>query len=255
MLAAAWLRVLIQSAMENQDRQRNQMEFLFQSLVGADHCGHSLGWLSLMGNQRIIVHCLDYFGIAREPLVRKVKHMCVWSDVAQPFENRESEVGRGQFMRKAFAYQPRQLGLMVEGVKAGDNAACAVTEEEHWQAWLPQLYGGRDRFHIMDVVFKSIDVEALAVRLAATSEIYCVHGYTVSDELFGHPLVITAMSVEARDNYYYAMRRCDRTPGPKKDVPTLTPSTVSSVGISGDMTESTGGFSSASSHNLIPKAM
>ena len=35
-LAAAWLRVLIESAMKDQDRQRNQRKLLLESLVSAD---------------------------------------------------------------------------------------------------------------------------------------------------------------------------------------------------------------------------
>src|SRR5258708_36707663 len=118
MLAAAWLCVLIESAMKDQDRQSNQRKLLLESLVGPNHRGHSLCWLSLMGNQWIVVHCLDCFGVARKSLVGEAKHMCMWRNVTQPFENCEREIGRWQLMSETLADQPRQLSLVVEGVEA-----------------------------------------------------------------------------------------------------------------------------------------
>jgi hypothetical protein len=40
-----------------------------------NHRGHSLCWLSFMGNQWIVVHCLDNFRVARKSLFGEVKHM------------------------------------------------------------------------------------------------------------------------------------------------------------------------------------
>src|SRR5216684_1966084 len=131
MLAAAWLCVLIESAMKDQERQCNKGKLLFESLVGPNHRGHSLRWLSFMGNEWVVVHGLDNFGVARKSLVGEVKHMCVWRDMTQPFENCQGKIGRRQFVRETFADQPRQLSLMVESVEARDDAACAVTEHKN----------------------------------------------------------------------------------------------------------------------------
>jgi hypothetical protein len=42
MLAAAWLCVLIESAMKDQNRQHDQEKFLLEALVGPNHRCHSL---------------------------------------------------------------------------------------------------------------------------------------------------------------------------------------------------------------------
>src|SRR5277367_3150609 len=130
MLAAAWPCVLIESAVKNQDRESHQRKLLLKSLVGPNHRGHSLCWLSLVGNQWIVVHHLDCFGVARKSLVGKMKHMRMRRDVTQPFENCERKIGRRQLMGETFADQPRQLCRMVESVEASDDATRAVTKHE-----------------------------------------------------------------------------------------------------------------------------
>jgi hypothetical protein len=85
-----------------------------------------------MGDQWIVVHCLDSFGVARKPLVGEMKGMGMWRNVTQPFENCEREIGRRQLMSETLADQPRQLSLVVEGVQASDDTAGAVTKHEKW---------------------------------------------------------------------------------------------------------------------------
>src|SRR5277367_1561122 len=170
MLAAAWFCILIEGAVKNQDRQSNQRKLLFESLVGPNHRCHSLCWLSLIGDQWVVVHRLYCFGIARKSLVGKVKHMRMRRKVTQAFENRERKIGRWQLMRKTLADQPRQLGLVFESVKASDDASCAVTKHEDGQARVPRFYEGRDCFDVTDVVFERFDIKALAIRISATTQ-------------------------------------------------------------------------------------
>jgi hypothetical protein len=54
--------------------------------------------------------------------------------VAQPFENREGEIWRGQLMGEAFANRSSQLGFVIKRIEARDNPTCAMTEEERRQA-------------------------------------------------------------------------------------------------------------------------
>ncbi len=176
MLAAARLCVLILGAVKNQDRQSNQRKLLLKSLVGPNHGGHSLCWLSFVGNQWIVVHCLDSFGVARKSLVGEVKHMCMWRNVTQPFENCEREIGCRQLMSKTLADQPRQHSLVVEGVEARDDTARAVTQHDNGQARFSRFYDGHNRFNITDVVFKRFDIKALAIRISPTTQIHGVHG-------------------------------------------------------------------------------
>src|SRR5277367_2726669 len=179
MLAAAWLCVFVERSMKNQDRQRNQRKLLLQSLVGPNHRGHSLRWLSLMGDQWIVVHRLDCFGIARKSLVGKAKHMRMRRKVTQAFENRERKIGRWQLMRETLADQPRQLSLVFESVKASDDASRAVTKHEDGQARVPRFYDGRNCLDVTDAVFKGFDIEALAIRISATPQIHRVHGQAI----------------------------------------------------------------------------
>src|SRR5271156_1620648 len=116
MLAAARLCVLIEGTVKNQDWQSNQRKLILKSLVGPNHRRHSLCGLSFIGNQWIVVHCLDGLGVARKSFVGEVKHTCMWSNVTQPFENCEREIGRRQLMSETLADQPRQRSRVVHGV-------------------------------------------------------------------------------------------------------------------------------------------
>ena len=96
-------------------------KFLLESLVGTNHRGHGSCRLSFVGNQRILVHGFHDFRVAREPFVRKVQDVGMRRKVAQPFENREGEIGRGQLECEAFADQ-------IQPVRAGDQA-CRGTRQ------------------------------------------------------------------------------------------------------------------------------
>jgi hypothetical protein len=122
--------------------------------------------------------------------------MCMWRNVTQAFENRKREIGRRQLMSETFADQPRQVSLMVESVEASDNAARAVAKDEHGQAGFSGFYDRRDRFNITDIVFKSFDIKALAIRISAAAQIHGVYRQTIGDELLGDPSVIAAVGVE-----------------------------------------------------------
>jgi hypothetical protein len=56
-------------------------KLFLEPLVGADHLRQGLRRLSLVGDERIVVHRLHDLGIAREVLVLEVQNVCVWRDV------------------------------------------------------------------------------------------------------------------------------------------------------------------------------
>ena len=142
--------------------------------------------------------------------------MRVRRDVAQPLEHGEREVRRRHLEREALADQAGELGLMLERVEARHDAAGAVTEQEHRQAGLPRLRERHERRHVADVVGERLDVEALAVGLAAAAQVEGVDGEPGGRELLGHPRVVAAVRVEAGDDDdHAAWVRC-RTPERKK---------------------------------------
>ncbi len=84
-LAAGRLRILVEGAVQDQDWQSNRRKFLLESLVSPNRCGHSSCRLSLVVNQRILVHGFHDLRVARKPLIRKVKDVGMRRKVAQPF--------------------------------------------------------------------------------------------------------------------------------------------------------------------------
>ena len=58
-------------------------------------------------------------------------------EVAQALDDGEGEIGRRHLEGETFAYQPGKLGLIIEGIDTGDDAASAMTEKEHRQARFP----------------------------------------------------------------------------------------------------------------------
>ena len=53
--------------------------------------------------------------------------------MAEPLDDGEREVGRRNLEGKALADEPGELGLVVQGVGARDDAAGAVAEQEDGQ--------------------------------------------------------------------------------------------------------------------------
>jgi hypothetical protein len=51
-----------------------------------------------------------------------------------------------------------------------------VTEHEKRYARFSRFYDGRNRFDVTDIVFKRLDIKALAIRISATTEIDGVYG-------------------------------------------------------------------------------
>jgi hypothetical protein len=82
----------------------------------------------------------------------------------------------------------------------------------------PVFTGFRDRhnrFHIADIVFKGVDVKPLTIRIAATAQIHGVYSQTFRYELLGHPSVVAAVSVEARNDQDGRARLLVRPPRAK----------------------------------------
>jgi len=83
-----------------------------------------------------------------------VKDVGVRRKVAQPFENREREMGRGQLVGEAFADESSQFGLVIKCVEARDNAACAMTEQEKGQSRFSRPCHVDNGLDVLDVILK-----------------------------------------------------------------------------------------------------
>ena len=183
---------------KNQDRLRNQRELLLESLIGTNQRGHRSRRLSFVGNERIFVHGFHGFRVTRKPLVRKVEDMGMRREMAQSFENREGEIGRGQVMGEAFADQPSQFSLVIERIKARDDTTSAVTEQKKGQVRFSRFCHLDYRLNVSDVILKILNVEALAIRISASAQVDGVHGQTCCNKLLSHPRIVAAVGVEAR---------------------------------------------------------
>src|SRR5208282_455422 len=126
----------------------------------------------------------------------EVQHMSVGREVAEAGEDGQGKIGRRHLEGETLADQSSEFGLVLEGVDAGEHAACAVVEKVYGKARLPRFHQGHEGGHIADVVLKVLDVETFAVRLSATTQIHRVYREAIGHELFGHPIVLTAVGVE-----------------------------------------------------------
>ena len=153
--------------------------------------------LHLVRGQRIVVQRRDRLRIAREVLVLQLQHRQPGGDVAQALDRREGKAGRRHLEGEALADEPGELGLVVEHVADGDDAAGAVAEQEHRQAGIARLrdlHGAGDVAHIVGDI---LDIEALAFRLAAAAQIERVNREAALHELLGRPDVLPAVRVDA----------------------------------------------------------
>ena len=144
---------------------------VFESLVRAHELRHGLRGLRLVRDQRIGVHHGDRLRIARKVLVLEAQHVRVRKHVTQSFQDGEGDVRRRRLKREAFADEAGEVGLMFEGVETGEHTARAVTEHEHGKI---RFTGGGELDHacdIGDVVGELRDVESLAIRSPAATQI------------------------------------------------------------------------------------
>ena len=137
--------------------------------------------------------------------------------VAQPFENREREIWRGQLVREAFADQSSQFALVIQRVQTRDNTACAMTEQEKRGARFSRSCHLDNRLNVPYVVLKSINVEALTVGISSAAQVHGVYGQARSNKLLGRPSVIAAMGVKTWDDDDKGARSYLWTQRPKED--------------------------------------
>src|SRR5262245_58014188 len=119
--------------------------------------------------------------------------------MAQALERSDREVGRRHLEREALTDEPGKLLLALERVEARHDAARAVAEQEHGQARLARGRERDDGLDVADVVGEVLDVEPLAVRLAAPAEIAGIDRQTVRRELLRRPAVVPAVGIESVD--------------------------------------------------------
>ncbi len=72
--------------------------------------------------------------------------------VAQSFQDGQSEVRRRRLKREALADEAGQLALVIDGVEAGQYAACAVTKDVDRKAWLTNRCEIDNSSHVRQVV-------------------------------------------------------------------------------------------------------
>ena len=146
-----------------------------------------------MRDQRIVVHGLHDVGIAREHLVLEMQDVGVREDVAHPLEHGQREIRRGDLVSKALADEPVDLGLVLQRVNAGDDAARAVAEQKDRKPGLARFRQRHERRGVAHVIGERVDVEPLTIRPAAPAQVDGVRRHTGRHELFGGRLVVTAV--------------------------------------------------------------
>src|SRR5262245_834508 len=150
-----------------------------------------------------------------------MQHVRVRRDVAEALEHREREVGGWHLECEALADQPRKLSLMIECVEAGHDTAGAVSEQECRQFWKLGPGLAHQTHDVVNIVREFRHVEPLAVRLSAASKIDRENGEARRSELPGHPVVVPAVRVEARDDGKGAACASVWLPGAKEDPQTV----------------------------------
>ena len=86
---------------------------------------------------------------------------------------------------------------MIQRIAGGHDAAGAVTEQKHGQARVARLGELDEVRDVADVLRDGVDVEALAVRLAAPAQVEGVDGESAGGQLPGRPQVLPAVGVDA----------------------------------------------------------
>src|SRR5262245_54198512 len=113
---------------------------------------------------------------------------------------------------EALTYQSRNGVLMFEDIRAGNNAARAVTEHVDWQAGICRSRNRNQLVDIAGIVREALDEETLAVGASATYQIERISRQPMRRELFGRPDHVPAMRVESVDEHDHRPRRTLRLP-------------------------------------------
>ncbi len=88
--------------------------------------------------------------VSREnPTSFQVEHAHAWRHVVDPAQEAERERRNTDLVGEALADEPDERVLMREGVGAGDDAAGAVTEEEHRRGRLVLADAGDEAIEIL----------------------------------------------------------------------------------------------------------
>ena len=103
-------------------------------------------------------------------------------------------------MGEAFADQSGQFGLVIKRVEARDNAACAMAEQEKGQSRFSRPCHVDNGLDVLNVILKTVNVEALAIRTAAAAQVHGVDGQALCDQLLGYPRVVATMGVKTWNN-------------------------------------------------------
>src|SRR5215813_3446386 len=138
--------------------------------------------------------------------------------MAYPLDQQGGNFRHTDVQGEALTYQSRNGVLMFENIRAGNNAARAVTEHVDRQAGIRR---SRDRHQLVDIagiVREALDEETLAVRAAATSQIERISRQPMRRELFGRPDHVRAMRVESVDQHDHRPRGTLRRPRSRENI-------------------------------------
>src|SRR5688572_24612858 len=86
---------------------------------------------------------------------------------------------------------------MVVRINARNDTACAVTEQEHRYPRIFRFRASDKRRHVVRIVLKHIDLEALTVRTPPPAQIDCVSLQTVCDRLLANPQRLPALRIKS----------------------------------------------------------
>src|SRR5450432_537059 len=159
-----------------------------------------------------------------------MQHMGVREDVAQSLERGEGKVGRRHLESETLADQAPKLGLVLKCIHTGNDAAGAVAKQENRQSRFSCFRSLRNDVDVADIIGEGLDVETLAVGLAASTQVNGINREAARDELLGCPSVVTAVRVEAGNDDDNAAQLARRTPRSKDNSETADASEFFSCG-------------------------
>src|SRR5258708_1950562 len=98
-----------------------------------------------------------------------------------------------------------------------------MTQQEHRQARLSGFREPHEGVDVVEIVVKLLQVEPVAVRLAAPAQVYRVHREPVRHELFGDPCVVPAVRLNAVADSDHAASFPSGPPRSNKNIETSYP--------------------------------
>ena len=138
-------------------------------------------------------------------------------------EHGDRELRRIYLKGKTLADKTSQLGLVFQRADGRRPSAGTMTEQEHGQARLSGFREPHEDVDVVQIVVKLLQVEPVAVRLAAPAQVDREHRELVRHELFGDPCVIPAVRLDAVADSDHAASFPSGPPRSNKNIETSYP--------------------------------